>query len=69
MRTLAVLSWLRDAGIFLLFLAGNQVRHGAFAAGVTIQMCAVIMFIERFVWHWHLGRLQEARNPVSRSNN
>jgi len=60
------MSWLRDAGIVLLFVAGNQVRHGAFAAGATIQMCAVILFMERFVWQWQLNRLQEARSRVKR---
>ena len=65
-KTLAVLSWLRDAGIVLLFLAGNQIRHGTFTAGFAIQMCAVVMFMERFVWHWHLNSLQGARSRTDR---
>jgi hypothetical protein len=65
-KTLAVLSWLRDAGIVLLFLAGNQIRHGAFTAGIAIQMSAVVMFTERFVWHWHLNNLQGARSRANR---
>jgi hypothetical protein len=63
-RTLAVLSWLRDIGIVLLFLAGNQIRHGAFGVGLTIQMCAVVMFLERLVWHWQLSTLREAKVRV-----
>jgi hypothetical protein len=66
-KTLTVLSWLRDLGIILIFLAGNQIRHGAFTVGLTIQLCAVVMFVERFVWHWHLCDLQEARSRVDRT--
>ena len=60
-KILTALSWLRDIGVVILFLAGNQIRHGAFTVGLTIQMCAVVMFVERFVWHWHLCDLKEAR--------
>ena len=66
-KILTVLSWLRDLGIVLLFLAGNQIRHGAFGVGLTIQLCAVVMFVERFVWHWHLCDLQEARSRADRT--
>ena len=66
-KTLAVLSWLRDLGIILLFLAGNQIRHGSFTVGLVIQLCAVVMFVERFVWHWHLCDLQEARSRADRT--
>lgn len=60
-KTLAILSWLRDLGVIILFLAGNEIRHSAFTAGLTIQMCAVVMFVERFVWHWHVFGMREAR--------
>jgi len=63
-KTLAVLSWLRDIGIVLLFLAGNQIRHAAPSVGLTIQMCAVVMFVERFVWHWQLFNMRAARSRV-----
>lgn len=66
-RALAVLSWLRDIGIVLLFLAGNQIRHGAFGVGLVIQMCAVVMFLERLLWHWQLSMLREARVPAERT--
>jgi hypothetical protein len=66
-RTLATLGWLRDIGIVLLFLAGNQIRHGSFAVGLAIQLCAVVVFTERFLWSWHLYDLQEARARADRS--
>ena len=60
-RALATLSWLRDIGVVLLFLAGNQIRHSAFAAGLTIQFSAFVVFLERFLWHWHLAGLRDAK--------
>lgn len=66
-RALATLSWLRDIGIVLLFLAGNQIRHSSFAVGLAIQLCAVVVFTERFLWSWHLYDLQEARARADRS--
>lgn len=66
-RTLVTLGWLRDIGIVLLFLAGNQIRHSAFAVGLAIQLCAVVVFVERFMWSWHLYDLREARKRADRS--
>jgi hypothetical protein len=60
-RALATLGWLRDIGIVLLFLTGNQIRHSAFALGLAIQFCAVVVFAERFLWSWHLFNLRDAR--------
>jgi len=66
-RALAVLSWMRDLGVIVLFLAGNQIRHGDFLVGLTIQLCAVVIFAERFVWHWYLCDLREARSRADRT--
>jgi len=61
LRALATLGWLRDIGIVLLFLSGNQIRHSSFAVGLSIQLAAVVVFAERFLWSWHLYDLREAR--------
>jgi len=66
-RALATLGWLRDIGIVLLFLTGNQIRHSAFALGLAIQFCAVVVFAERFLWSWHLFNLRDARAKAEQS--
>jgi len=59
--SLSVLGWLRDFGLILLVVAGNQVRHTAPLKGIVILLCAVIIFAERFLWSWHLSEVADAR--------
>ena len=40
-RSLIAMGWLRDLGLVLLLIAGNSVRHGEPALGITIMVAAI----------------------------
>ena len=58
-RSLITLGWLRDVALVLLVCAGNHVRHSSPVIGLTIMGAALLIFVERFVWAWHLCDLRE----------
>jgi hypothetical protein len=58
-KSLIALGWLRDVVLVLLLVAGNSLRHSASAIGLTIMGGAVIIFVERFLWSWHLCDLRD----------
>ena len=64
-RSLIAMGWLRDLGLVLLLIAGNSVRHGEPALGITIMVAAGVIFAERFLWSWHLCDLRDAKREAS----
>jgi hypothetical protein len=48
------LGWLRDFVLVLLVVAGNDIRHTFPVAGFIVMASAAIIFIERFLWSWHI---------------
>jgi len=58
-KSLAAFGWLRDLMIVLLLIAGNHVRQSAPVVGLLIMSGAVVVFLERFLWHWYLAGLKD----------
>jgi hypothetical protein len=52
--SLRTLGWLRDFVLVLLVVAGNDIRHTFPVAGFIVMASAAIIFIERFLWSWHI---------------
>ena len=67
-KSLIALGWLRDVALVLLSCAGNHVRHTSPIVGLTIMAAAFLIFVERFVWAWHLCDLRESRPSTSESD-
>ena len=61
-KSLTAFGWLRDLVIVLLLLAGNHVRQSAPTIGIMIMLGAVVVFLERFLWHWYLSGLKFREN-------
>ena len=61
-KSLTAFGWLRDLVIVLLLLAGNHVRQSSPTIGITIMVGAVVVFLERFLWHWYLSGLKFREN-------
>ena len=66
--SLIALGWLRDVGLVLLLMAGNQIRHDSPVVGITIMGAAAVIFAERFVWSWALCDLREAQKVATSRN-
>ena len=64
-RSLIAMGWLRDLGLVLLLIAGNDVRHSSPLLGMTIMGAAAVIFAERFLWSWHLCDLRDAEREPS----
>lgn len=62
LKSLMAFGWLRDLVIVLLLLAGNHVRQASPTVGWLIMFGAVVIFLERFLWHWYLAGLKEQDN-------
>ena len=58
-KSLAAFGWLRDLMIVLLLIAGNHVRQSSPTVGLLIMFGAVVVFLERFLWHWYLSGLKD----------
>ncbi len=58
-RSLIALGWLRDLVLVVLACAGNHIRHTSPLIGVTILLGTALIFVERFVWSWHLCDLRD----------
>jgi hypothetical protein len=52
--SLKALGWLRDLVLVLLVLAGNYTRQTSPVVGVIIIASAAVIFVERFLWSWHV---------------
>ncbi len=61
-KSLTAFGWLRDLVIVLLLLAGNHVRQSSPTIGIVIMLGAVVVFLERFLWHWYLSGLKFREN-------
>jgi hypothetical protein len=61
-KSLTAFGWLRDLVIVLLLLAGNHVRQSSPTIGIMIMLGAVVVFLERFLWHWYLSGLKFREN-------
>ncbi|HKD01995.1 MAG TPA: hypothetical protein VKB77_06195 [Terriglobales bacterium] len=59
LKSLMAFGWLRDLVIVLLLLAGNHVRQTSPTVGILIMLGAVVIFLERFLWHWYLSGLKQ----------
>jgi hypothetical protein len=59
--SLRTLGWLRDLVLVLLMLAGNHTRQTAPVVGFIIMASAVVIFVERFLWSWHILDLANDR--------
>ncbi|HKS75024.1 MAG TPA: hypothetical protein VJQ82_17585 [Terriglobales bacterium] len=57
-KSLAAFGWLRDLMIVLLLIAGNHVRQNSPTVGLLIMFGALVVFLERFLWHWYLSGLK-----------
>ena len=57
-KSLAAFGWLRDLMIVLLLIAGNHVRQSSPTVGLLIMFGALVVFLERFLWHWYLSGLK-----------
>jgi len=64
-KYLVALGWLRDLVIVFLVIAGMHLRHTSPAIGVSIIAAGAVVFIERFLWSWHLCDLRDAARPAS----
>ena len=60
-RSLITLGWLRDLALVLLVCAGNGLRHTSPRIGFGILAASLVIFVERFLWSWHLCDLRERR--------
>ncbi len=61
-KSLTAFGWLRDMVIVLLLIAGNHVRQSSPTIGIMIMLGAVVVFLERFLWHWYLSGLKFREN-------
>jgi hypothetical protein len=64
-KSLVAFGWLRDMGIVLFLLAGNDIQHTSPSVGIMIMVGALGVFLERFVWSWYLVDLQETERRTS----
>lgn len=65
-RSLITLGWLRDLALVLLCCAGNGLRHSSPRIGFGILAACLVIFLERFLWSWHLCDLREKHAESAR---
>jgi hypothetical protein len=59
--SLRTLGWLRDLVLILLVFAGNHTRQTSPVVGYIIMASAAVIFVERFLWSWHILDLADNR--------
>jgi hypothetical protein len=47
-----------------MLIAGNHVRQSSPTVGIVILLDAVVVFLERFLWHWYLAGLKSSVTEV-----
>jgi len=61
-KSIRALAWLRDLVIGVLFVAGIELLQSSTRLASLLLLSASVIFVERFLWSWHLLDLRDEQD-------